>query len=102
MSFVPNPAFEAELLRSPEMVHALGTIAEKKAEKARATAPVGSGDDPHPGQFRDSIGWDAGYEDGVAIGRVFSDDPDFIYIEFGTEDTPRFATLRNCLESGEE
>jgi len=102
MRFVPNPAFEAELLRTPEMVHALGEIAEKKAAKARRTAPVGSPDeDPHPGRFRDSIDSDAGLEDGKALGRVYSDDPDFRYIEFGTEDTPRWATLRNCLE-GEE
>jgi hypothetical protein len=99
MTFVANPAFEAELVRSPEMVHALKQIADRKAAKARSIAPVGNPDeDPHPGQFRDSIESDAGIENGKAIGRLLSTDPDFVVKEFGSEDTPAHATLRRAVE----
>lgn len=101
MRFVPNKAFEAALLRTPEMVAMLGHIAAEKADFARSIAPVGDpGEDPHPGQFRDSIDHDAGIENGIAKGRVLSTDEDFLYIEFGTEDTPAHATLRRSLEGG--
>lgn len=94
-----NPLFKREVEASPQMVAMLDEIAAHKAEKARSIAPVGDPEnDPHPGRFRDSIDHDAGIEDGRARGRVLSTDPDFKYIEFGTEHSPAHATLRRCLE----
>jgi hypothetical protein len=61
------------------------------AERARATAPVGGADDPHAGRFRDGFRAEGN--------RVVNDDPVGRYIEFGTSDTPTFATLRNATDA---
>lgn len=93
-----NPAIIAELERSPQMAAMLDAVAKEKAEKARRIAPVGGADDPHPGQFRDSIHGEVVVEGGKPRGRVVSDDEDAPYIIFGTSDTPAHDTLRRAVE----
>lgn len=61
-------------------------IAEQAAGDARAAAPV------YTGAYRDGIGVE------TAGDRVFivDNDPDAIYVEFGTVDTPAFAALTDA------
>jgi hypothetical protein len=99
MTFILNPLVLEEIAHGPEMVHVLGERAETAAALAQATAPVGSGDDPHPGQFRDSIKAASGTDIRGAYGRVLTDDPAGAYIEFGTSDTPAHATIRRAVEA---
>ena len=94
-----NPAIVAELERAPHMAAMLEVVAKAAAEEAHRIAPVGAGDDPHPGQFRDSIHGDVVIEGGRPVGRVFSDDPAAPYIIFGTSDTPPHDTLRRAVEA---
>jgi hypothetical protein len=89
--FRMNPTFLPTLARGPEMHHAMGEVAEEVAREARSIAPVDEGD------FRDSIHEEVVIEDGKATGKVIADDPASIHIEFGTSDTPTFATLRKAL-----
>lgn len=89
--FVPNPAFPRLIAAGPQMVAGLHSLAEQKADIARSIAPVLTG------AFRDSISAEGGVEGGKAVGRVLSDSPYWVYLEFGTSDTPTFATLRKAL-----
>lgn len=88
--FIPNPGFVPALLAGGEMEAALVTVAKPKLERAQGIAPVDTG------EFRASLHLE------VALGEVaiVTDDPKWIYLEYGTSDTPTFATLRQALESG--
>lgn len=99
VEFVPNPAFMAELERSPEVAAMLQLRAEIVASEAKAIAPVGSDRDPHPGQFRDSISSDLAEARGLPAGRVYSDDPAAAYIIAGTSDTPAHDTFAKAIEA---
>jgi hypothetical protein len=70
----------------------LRPYAESVAQEAKLIAPVGdAARDPHPGRYRDSIRAEG--NDVVAGGR------EAFYawmLEFGTVDTPVFATLRRA------
>jgi hypothetical protein len=50
--------------------------------------------------FRDSITSDTVVENAIVRARVSSDVPYAVYLEFGTSDTPTFATLRRALDGG--
>jgi hypothetical protein len=92
MPFIPNPFLEAELRASPAFNVAMHSIREHIAQEARDTAPVSTDPgDPTPGSFRDSIH--------VEGDNVVADDPVANIIEFGSEDTPVFATLRRAAEA---
>jgi hypothetical protein len=86
--FEPNRHFEVEMLAEgvgrPELIAA----AEQAAELARADAPVSSGN------YRDSI--NAGAVDDDVL--LWTDSPYGALIEWGSEDTPVFATLRTAAE----
>lgn len=90
-SFTPNPNLLAELERAAAVHEARRRAAEKVAETAQQIAPVGGGpDDPHPGQFRDSIH--------AEDTRVVSDDPAAAYIVFGTSHSPPHDTFRRAAD----
>jgi hypothetical protein len=84
--FVPNPALPALVgtLISPYVK----STTEKVADFARAIAPV------ETGAFASSIETDYGVGKlGEVTGRVVSNIRYAAYIEFGTSDTPTFATF---------
>ena len=94
--FVPNPAGMAAIAVM------VGTfmryVAEKIVEQARAIAPYGDSE-PH---YRDMIHVSQGpitSEDGVPGWRVNAWKYTSGFLEFGTSDTPVFATLRRASES---
>src|SRR5438105_3134220 len=99
MDFQIHPALIANLGRTPEMLAVCLVRTEAAKEVAHATAPVGTGDDPHPGEFRDSIDATANVDAIGAFGRLLTTDPAGAYIEFGTSDTPAHATLRHAVEA---
>lgn len=84
--FVPNPAFETELLASPSVQRFAGQLAELVAASARAKAPV------RLGILRESIEGETVRNDGFApeapaggwVGRVASADWKTLLIERGT------------------
>jgi len=95
MTFIPNPALEAELEHSAEVKRALKEQADRGAVVAKAIAPVLTG------AFRDSIHVEE-QGDGYAIVADSHDnenEPDAAYIEFGTSDTPAHHTLADALQS---
>lgn len=89
IGFVPNPLFVTLLVASGQMEPMLTEIGRKKAEIARSIAPVDTG------AFQASIAYS------VSPGEVqlSANTPYAMYLEFGTEDTPTFATLRRALET---
>lgn len=92
MDFKPRRPFLDDLYREAALREALRETAKQGAEDARALAPVDEG------TYRDSIDGDVIVEDGVPVARWGSDDPKWAYIEYGTEDTPAFATLRRSFD----
>lgn len=91
-SFTANPNLITELACSAEIEEARKHAAEKVAQTAQQIAPVGDAGlpDPHPGQFKASI-----RAEGT---QVVSDDPNAIFIIFGTSRTPPHDTLRRAAE----
>ncbi len=82
----------AQAMRSPAVKKALTAHAEKIAERARQIAPVQSG------AYRDSIHVeDADQADRPSV-RVVADNFKALFIEFGTQDTPRFRVLGRAGE----
>ena len=92
--FIPNPAAMAEIARTSEMGVALSLKAAEIAVRARAIAPVDTG------EFRASITSKLDHGEAGLEGIVETDDPIWMWLEYGTSDTPTFATLRRALESG--
>lgn len=89
----PNPRFEQAFRHSDEARAYALTKAEEAARHARGIAPVASG------EYRASITADVEETlDGWA-GLVIAGAPHSVYVEFGTEDTPTFATLRRAGET---
>jgi hypothetical protein len=86
--YVPNiPAIKV----AGDAAGAIGVrkLVEMAVEEAKSIAPVDTG------TYRDSI---RGTFDGVH-GQVGSDLRYAVYLEFGTSDTPIFATLRRAVEA---
>ena len=92
-----DPRFVKALYRSENVRRILHDKAEQVADAARSSAPVESG------AYRDSITADAGpmpTPNGVfMVGRVSASDFKAVWVEFGTSDTPKHATLRKALDS---
>ena len=91
LAFVPNPAGIAALTREQHMAASMARIAAELEAEAKGIAPV------ETGAYRDSLrgevelgehGWEA---------HLVTDSPYWPYLEFGTSDTPMFATLRTAL-----
>jgi hypothetical protein len=94
--FVYNPECEVIMRYTPLLEPGLDEIIQSKLELAKAIAPVDTG------AYRDSIEADVdfGGPGGEIRGVMFSDIRYAPYLEFGTSDTPTFATLRRALYGG--
>lgn len=91
--FVPNPAFEGELLRSTILLNPLKDAAEDIAEHVKAVAPVEDGD------YRDGIEGVAGMTSSGATGRVNANDWKSVFIEFGTSEHAFGAPMHRGVEA---
>lgn len=93
--FIPNPAFVALMEKEPTYLAAMSTIADLVAEEAREIAPQpGSGHPYATGAYRDSI-----RTSGSTVG-AGDDEAWYAWIlEYGSVDTPAFATLRTAVKN---
>lgn len=92
--FIPNPTAPELLERTPAMRRMLEVKAERVAERARADAPVDTGD------YRDGIKASAGFDArGNAVGRVNAFDFKSNWIEYGTIYMQAHAVLRRALDT---
>lgn len=89
------PAGVAEVVAAANA--GLMELGEFIAEEARRNAPVGSGDDPHPGRLRDSIHVVRDV-DGVT---VVADAEEAIFNEFGTVNMPAHPFMTPAVVVGE-
>ena len=89
--FTPNPAGIARMSRDNEFRSFMERVAREMEQEAQAIAPVSTG------AYRESLrgvaemgrdGWEA---------KLTTDSPYWPFLEFGTSDTPMFATLRTTL-----
>lgn len=80
--FVPNPAFEAELLGSSELVAGLTALTNEAAEAAKLFVPR------RLGFLSDSIEVVVGFSEGRIVGRVVAKDFKAGFYEFGTRTMP--------------
>ena len=96
MRFVHNPECELTLRYTPMLEPDLKSIIDEKVQIAKAIAPVDTG------AFLDSIegNVDFGGPGGEIRGLMWSDIRYAPYLEFGTFDTPTFATFRRALYGG--
>lgn len=89
--FVYNVAVEGYLRSSPILEPALSATIKEKEALAKSIAPIDTG------AFQGSITGEVVYEGGLIRGRLSSDIAYAPYLEYGTSDTPTFATLRRAL-----
>lgn len=95
-TFVPDPDFDDDVVRSEELIPGMMDAAVKAAEAAKDAAPV------RLEHYKKSIRGVAGHrQDGIVVGRVLSDDFKAVWIENGTgppAPTPAYAPLRRGAE----
>lgn len=91
MIIKPNPAGIAAITRDDQMRRFMADKAQELENEAKAIAPVATG------AFQDSLrgGVELGDDGWKAV--LSTDSPYWPYLEFGTSDTPIFATLRRAL-----
>lgn len=95
--FVPNPPGIALLAHTPRMGAAMLAWAEYVADIARSIAPRGEGEGGH---YADQIEADGPVTNALGTGaRVNANKFTSHFLEFGTSDTPRFATLRTAVDA---
>jgi hypothetical protein len=85
------------MLRSPEMAAEMRRRAEKVAVRARALAPVDSGQ--YKNSFVVSSGRRGGMKRDRAFGRVTNTAPYAMHVETGTSRTPAHHTLRRSMQA---
>jgi len=88
MKYVPNIVGIEAATKSPELIAVLNFVGDQIYEAALADAPVDTG------AYRDSLFMDGGLEPTVGSDIRYAG-----YLEFGTSDTPVFATLRRASEA---
>ena len=94
-----NPGYEKALLRSPEMVAALGVAADRIAKEAKKAAPRQAGlVDPRRRHYADMIDGQAWADIDGARGTVNARHFTSLLIEFGSVNNPPFAPLRRALD----
>lgn len=91
-----------EMINAPFMVKDMRRRAERVADYAAATAPVGDPrTDPTPASYKGSFRVESGTHGGLnhdrAYGRVINNDPASFYVEHGTSKQEARHTLRNAL-----
>ena len=83
-----------QMLCAPWMQREMVRRARNVKSRAMVTAPVDTGD------YKDSFRIRSGIRDRPtrrAVARITNYSGHALYVEYGTSDTPRFATLRNAL-----
>lgn len=90
--YKPNGDFDSAFAHSEEARDYALSKTREGAEYARSIAPVASG------AYRDSIEASVVEEADGWKGHLTAGVEHAIYVEFGTEDTPTFATLRRAGE----
>lgn len=93
VTFVPNPAFEAELLRSTFVKRLLEAAAEQGAAIYRDGVPVDEGD------LRDSVFGDVALTEDGYKGRIGATDWKAALVELGTSLRDPDGSLRRAVES---
>lgn len=93
MNFVPNPRFEAELLRSTFVKELTEAVAEEAAQRYRDSVPVDEGD------LKDSVFGDVALTPDGFQGRVGATDWKAGLVEFGTSRRSPDGSLRRAVES---
>lgn len=95
-----NAGYEKALLRSPQMLAAVGKVADKIADEAKRAAPRGPGLAPgrrrHYGDMIDGQAW---IDSEGAVGTVNARHFTSLLIEFGSVNNPPHAPLRRALDS---
>lgn len=91
--FIPDRGFPDEWARSKDARKLAQEYAEVGLRHAKANAPVRSG------EYRNSLRAEVSETSTGWAGMILSDDRKAPFLEFGTEDTPTFATLRRALEA---
>jgi hypothetical protein len=91
-----------QMLNMPEMVEEMGRRGQRVKDRAMETAPVGKPpDDSHPGRYkaalREKHGAKGGEKNDRAYSEVSNDSPEAAAVEFGYNETPKYATLRKAL-----
>lgn len=81
-------------LRGAEIQAAKLALAHEAAEYWRSVSPVGGDEDPHAGQYRDSVGV---VVDGAKV-KVGSDDDIANLIEYGSIHNPEYAPRAKTQE----
>lgn len=96
------PGYEAQLLRSPEMVRACGKAADHVAEEVVRAAPrepgLAKGRRKH---YADMIDGVAGLDGGRALGRVLALHFTSLWVEFGSVNNEPHAPLRRGLDASQ-
>lgn len=89
-----DPKFLPGVYRSARTAALLRAAAERAQANFQSIAPV------ETGEWRDSTEVSVGEnERGFVVGRLSSNHPAALSIEFGTSDTPKHATLRRSLDN---
>lgn len=88
--FIPNPTLEAQLRVDPQVGAAMLGVGEVALENVQAATPTDTG--TLRASFEASLGGGNEVE-------VSTDVPYWVYVEFGTSDTPTFAMMRRGLEA---
>lgn len=105
-TFIPNPGFATYLEHAPLLLVALEAKAKEIEAKAKEIAPVGDpADDDHPGEYRDSIKGEAGFDEkGKIVGRVNAYAGHSGFVEFGvpSRGIEAHAVLRRASEGGSD
>lgn len=91
--FVPNPSFPQEWARSDDARRLAEDRARAGLRHAQSIAPV------RTGEYRASLAARAVLTDEGWVGLIYSDAAHAPFLEWGTSDTPTFATLRRALEA---
>lgn len=91
------------MLCSDEMQADMRRRAERVAQRARDTAPVGDPDnDPHAGRYKESFRVSSGIQHlktSRAYGEVSNDSPEAPIIEYGDSNTDAYHTLAAALDA---
>lgn len=94
-----SPSFKglAELLKSPEMVAAMESIAQRGKAYAESIAPRDTGE--YASRFSVASSRSGGVHHDRAVAYLINDDPASLSIEYGTSDTPKHRTLGRTIDA---
>lgn len=95
-TFVPNPDFIRQIMRSDEARR----LVDEKTDEVLAAAKTLAAAHTDTGHFEASLHKKTGsYSTGRPYGRVYSDDPAALSIEFGTQHSTAVRALGRAIRS---